>query len=89
MKYFFLNFAKKVGNTNFLGLSTNLETSKDLTPSRNTKITKAIDLHKIEVCNKLQERKREEIHNKFTKLHLTPRILQAIEDDMISGVRRG
>jgi hypothetical protein len=48
-------------------------------------VPRATNPYKIEVYNKVQEGERveREINNEFTKLHLTPRILQTIEDDVI------
>jgi hypothetical protein len=86
--------SSKNDNTNFLGSSTNLETPKQPLSVKEHKVPRVKNPHKIQVCNELKrgrEREREgesrdEITNEFNKLHLTPRVLQMIEGDVIWGV---
>jgi hypothetical protein len=68
-----------------------LETPKQPLSVKKLKVPRVTNPHKIQVCDDLErwrEREnRDEINNELDWLHLTPRVLQTIEGDAISGVR--
>jgi hypothetical protein len=68
-----------------------LETPKQPLSVKELKVPRVTNPHKIQVCDELErwrEREnRDEINNELDRLHLTPRVLQTIEGDAISGVR--
>jgi hypothetical protein len=68
-----------------------LDTPKKPLSIKEHKVPRVTNLHKIQVCNELKRGRemenRDEITNEFNKLHLTPRVLQMIEGDVIWGVR--
>jgi hypothetical protein len=68
-----------------------LETPKQPLSIKKLKVPRVTNPHKIQVCNELErwrEREnRDEINSELDQLHLTPRVLQTIEGDAISGVR--
>jgi hypothetical protein len=73
-----------------LGLSTNLETLKQHLTVKEHKAPRVTNPHKVKFAMSSRTREwenQDEIDSVLDRLHLTPRILQAIEGDVISGVR--